>query len=193
MCTGEWGGGSFASAGDLAKVAQPLGLAQPRIILVSSRSHVCLLPSLLFFCRECVCMGVRVCGRIKNWRQHVVSVPYDACVLPSKRILHTLPEWHSRWAQPNHASFWLHHACLSPSLLFFCRECVRMGVRVCGRIKEWRQYAVCMLYDACVLPSKRILHRAHVLMRWDKTKQGVRQVCTNTQKVVDDMGGDTEL
>src|SRR6476659_3340742 len=154
-------------------------------------------------------MGVRVCGRIKEWRQHAVCMLYDACVLPSKRILHkcvpesgaagrlqqpgTLPEWHSRWAQPNHASFWLHHACLSPSLLFFCRECVRMGVRVCGRIKEWRQHAVCMLYDACVLPSKRILHRAHVLMRWDKTKQGVRQVCTNTQKVVDDMGGDTEL
>src|SRR6476620_1158903 len=31
----------------------------------------------------------------------------------------TLPEWHSRWAQPNHASFWLHHTCLSPSLFVF--------------------------------------------------------------------------
>src|SRR6476659_5586115 len=40
MCTGEWGGGSSASAGDLARVAQPLGSAQPRIILASSRMFI---------------------------------------------------------------------------------------------------------------------------------------------------------
>src|SRR6476619_1146870 len=86
MCTGEWGGQSSASAGDLARVAQPLGSAQPGIILASSRMFIAI--TFCFFCRECVRMGVRVCGRIKEWRQHAVCMLYDACVLPSKRIFH---------------------------------------------------------------------------------------------------------
>ena len=45
----------------------------------------------------------------------------------------------------------------------------------------------------CLLCGKEAEDRAHVLMRCDKTKQDVRQVCASTQKVVDDMGGDTEL